>query len=107
MPPINQQGSRAGLITATVIFATLFVVSAILAIYFSVQLQHTTEPLKNNQTLYTDIISDAALAGPEVSSLKAMKGDPSSGMSGSTVFDAVIKQRNDMIELITGAVPSS
>jgi hypothetical protein len=34
MPPINQQGSRAGLITALVVFVILFVVSAVFAFQF-------------------------------------------------------------------------
>ena len=41
MPPINQQGSRAGLVTGLVIFTILFVTAAIFAIYFNVQLRAT------------------------------------------------------------------
>jgi len=41
MPPITQQGSRTGLITAVVIFVVLFVTAAIFAIYYGVDANRT------------------------------------------------------------------
>lgn len=107
MPPINTQGSRAGLITALVIFTILFVTSAIFAIYFNVQLTHQTEAFTNYKKQYTDIVSENALVGNDVSTLKALRSDGNSGYTpNDTVFDIVLKQRNDLIQLITGTVGS-
>ena len=65
MPPINQQGSRAGLITALVAFVILFVVSLVFAFNFYGQLKQQTINFDAYKKQYTGYLSDAAIStGP-------------------------------------------
>jgi hypothetical protein len=61
MPPISPQGSRGGLITATVVFAVLSVTFAIFAIYFAVDDNKKTDQLttqiQKSKQIYGDISS--------------------------------------------------
>jgi hypothetical protein len=97
MPPINQQGSRAGLVTALVVFTILFVTAAIFAIYFSVQLQHNEQDFKAYKLTYNGIVSETAMTTPDVVALQAQKTDPN-----STVLDLALAQRNQLAQAVNG-----
>src|SRR5688572_5415706 len=58
MPPIGQQGSRGGLITAMVIFAILFLTSAIFAIYFNANMRTFEQKLTQVENKYKKIVSN-------------------------------------------------
>ena len=62
MPPISPQGSRGGLITATVVFAVLCVTFAIFAIYFAVDDNKKTDQLatqiQKSKLIYGDVSSE-------------------------------------------------
>lgn len=104
MPPINTQGSRAGLVTGLVIVSILCITSLVFAIYFNTQLRATEQEYTNYKKNYNGVVSDAAFTTPDFTTLQAMKSDPASGFTASdTVFDMAIKQRNDLAEAITGA----
>jgi hypothetical protein len=95
MPPANQQGSKAGLVTALVIFVILFVVSAVFAIYFGVQwsneqLVHKADVAKVSKFATPAMLADSTLTGL-------------ASRNGETVIDALENQRDDMTKLITGS----
>jgi hypothetical protein len=106
MPPITPQGSRAGLLTALVISIIAAIAAIIFAIYFNVQLKSVQESSGNKLKEYNDIVAESALTSPDVTGLTALKGDPASGYSEGTAFDIAIKQRNDLVQSITGSAPA-
>lgn len=105
MPPINNQGSRAPLITTLVIFTILFVTATIFAIYFNVQLQESQRLFNDYKKTYNGVVADTAFNTPEFTALKTLAADQSGGMNRATVLDVALKQRNDLAQAITG-VPS-
>ncbi len=54
MPPINQQGSRGGLITALVVFVILFVISAVFAFQFYGKYKDRDQSYLDFQKQYKD-----------------------------------------------------
>jgi hypothetical protein len=61
MPPIGQQGSRGGLITAMVIFAILFLTSAIFAIYFNANMRQAELKILDIQKKYDTVVGSDQL----------------------------------------------
>lgn len=105
MPPVTQQSSRAGLITAVVIFTILFVTATIFAIYFNAEMRNTQVLNTDMEKKYQDIVSVSGLTSEEVTNLKALRDDANNAFSlqhSMKVLDAAFKQRNDLVKLITG-----
>ena len=102
MPPINQQGSRSGLVTSVVIFAVLFVTAAIFAIYFNVQLKATEADFTNYKKQYNGVVSDSTFTTPAFAALQTAKGDPTTSMGATDVFDLAVKQRDALAASIAG-----
>ena len=73
MPPPANQGSRAVLVTWTVITAILFVTATVFAIYFYVDASKVTELSKTNSAKYADIIDDSALGNPTKASTSSTR----------------------------------
>jgi hypothetical protein len=108
MPPVTQQGSRAGLITAVVIFTILFVISTIFAIYFGVELSSARDDIEAMEAQYRDVVARAALTAPEVRQLTELRTDPESGFTREmTALDIAMAQRNRLARVITGANTSA
>ncbi len=104
MPPVSQQGSRAGLISTLVVFSILFVTATILAFYFNAEMKRSRDDLQSYRARYADVITDTALSSPEVNDLKTLRNDPSSGMNPQMkVLDVVIEQRNQLAKALVGA----
>ena len=72
-PPAANQGSRAALVTWTVVSCILFVTATVFAIYFYVEASKITLLDKTNREKYAEIIDEAAIAGPDVTALHAAK----------------------------------
>ena len=70
MPPINQQGSRAGLITSLVVFAILFIVSSIFAFQYYGQLQKSMVDADAYKKRYNGIVVDTAIGSGPVEALR-------------------------------------
>ncbi len=108
MPPINQQGSRAGLITALVSFVILFVVSTVFAFNFYGQLKQERINSQAYKLQYNGYLNDNTIQSPQVQALVAAKGEspPRFGIINSpseTAMDVAAKQLGGMQAVVTGA----
>ena len=108
MPPINQQGSRAGLVTALVVFVILFVVSAVFAFNYYGQLKQATVNLQAQRTLYNGYVNDATFQSQPVQALVAAKAEqpPHFNIVNSpaeTAIDVSMKQTAGLATLVSGA----
>ena len=110
MPPVNQ-GSRAGLITAVVIFVILSVAGIVFAIYFGVQRNAIQEDLDSMKRKYNAIIAENELGGEAVRALEDARKDPAFGLNESMkLIDVAREQSNALARTITGeanATPSA
>jgi hypothetical protein len=109
MPPPANQGSRAVLVTWTVITAILFVTATVFAIYFYVDASKVSELAKTNAQKYADVVEDAALASPsaDYESLRSARtGGGTSLFTGINpsmkLLDVALAERNQLAGLITG-----
>ncbi len=97
------QGSRAGLITSVVILAIVSVVAIIFAFWYGAEKRKVDEQLADLRKRYGDVISDAALLGPDVEELKTVRSDPASGFTPQTkLWDVLVGQRNQLVKVVTG-----
>jgi hypothetical protein len=109
MPPPANQGSRAVLVTWTVITAILFVTATVFAIYFYVDASKVAELAKTNSAKYADIVDDATLGSPtpDMESLKAERTAASAAVPGINpsmkLLDVALAERNYLATLIAGA----
>lgn len=108
MPPVTQQNSRAGLITAVVIFTILFVTATIFAIYYGVEATRLQKDYTELKTKYIPrIIPEGGLTSPIIAELEAARSDPNSGMPSSmALLDVAVKQRDELAQTITGTAGS-
>jgi hypothetical protein len=108
MPPPANQGSRAVLVTWTVVTAILFVTATVFAIYFYVDASKVSELAKTNGAKYADIIDESALGNPsnDFTALQAARhatGSPIPGINPSMkLLDVALAQRNYLAKLIAG-----
>lgn len=109
MPPVSQQNSRAGLITAVVIFTILFVTATIFAIYYGVQATQLQKDYSDFKSKYIPrIIPEGGLSSSTITELEAARSDPNSGMPSSmALLDVAVKQRDDLARIITGTTGST
>jgi len=106
MPPISQsQGSRGGLITAMVIFAILFLTSAIFAIYFNVNLR--AEQVNNEKILtkYKKVIADQQLIAESdvAAAVSALSTDPELGDQNKKWVDVLLRRGDRLATLLSGS----
>lgn len=100
MPP-STQGSRAALITWTVITSILFVTATILAIVFYSGKTKAEEAQTTLQSQYADV---ARLSSPEIGALKQVRSEDTVRFNARTsLLDVAIAQRNELAQKITGA----
>src|SRR5262249_3367056 len=100
MAAISQPGSRAGIVTALVIFVVLFFVSAIFAIVQLSDAKQKTADLTKLKQKYHDIVTDSELTSPEYDAVKALQQEGEN--QGRSAFDILVHQREDLAKLITG-----
>src|SRR4051794_2233387 len=75
-PPLNPQGSRAGLITAVVVLSILFVTSAIFAFYYSAESSKSQQNVVELNKKLNQYANADAQADPTVAALIDAKSDP-------------------------------
>lgn len=104
MPPVSQQGSRAALLTWSVVTGMLAVVATFFAIYFYVENSKTTLKLDDKIKSYNEIISPGDLSGQEVADLKTLRTAEKSPFQPNTpVFNVLMAQRDALAKLVGGA----
>jgi hypothetical protein len=104
MPPVNQ-GSRAALVTWTVITSIAFVVSLVFAIYWYVEADRLRESLASQQRQYERVVRPAELTGEEIQRLTeaATQEGPIAFDRNDTALQVALKQRNALVQRITGS----
>ncbi len=103
MPPVAQQGSRAGLISALVIFVILFVTTTILFIYQTAETRKRDDLIAANTTRYGKAVSETTLSSPEYSELTALAGEGSGPYANMTAIEVAMAQRDALARSIVGA----
>lgn len=96
--PVTQQGSRAGLITAVVIFVILFVASTIFAIYYQVQMTQREELRREAQEKLDVYVRPEAVASADVQDLITQAKKPDAAL------DVALQQRSMLSRDIAGSV---
>ena len=96
MPAVGPQGSRGGLIAATVVFTILFVTATIFAIYFGVDDSKKTDLLQTQIDRTKLIYSSQDLTSPRYSELTR------SPKPGQTVLQASFLDTQSLAESIAG-----
>ncbi|HEX8324232.1 MAG TPA: hypothetical protein VF595_09990 [Tepidisphaeraceae bacterium] len=97
-PPIqNQSGSRAALVTWTVVSSILFVVATVLAIFSSVAANKAQTELATTQQKYQAVVSDVDLTGDVVTGLTAAKGSYTGNL-----LNFAVSQRDALARKLSG-----
>lgn len=99
MAAVSQPGSRAGLITALVIFVVLFLVATVLFFTTNADLQVARKQNTDLQGKYKDVIKPTEMADTDYSALKELQTGPDRGRS---MFDILKSQREELAKAITG-----
>jgi hypothetical protein len=103
MPPINQQGSRAALITWIVVLAILFIGATIFAFYYSAEARNSTAQVDTFKKKYNDYVNESSFQDPRINDLKDLRSQEGTGFNKSmTVIDVALQQRDDLARTITG-----
>ncbi|HEY0007849.1 MAG TPA: hypothetical protein VGB55_03910, partial [Tepidisphaeraceae bacterium] len=106
-PPIQQQsGSRAALITWTVITSILFVVATVLAIFANVDRNKRMQELDTLKSRYDKVISEADLSGDVSARLNDVK-TANPGYKDLRQINVAIAQRDNLIRTIAGPAAAS
>ena len=113
MPPISQQGSRAGLISAIVIFVILWLVSTVFYFQERGKREQAEIAAKAVNEKFAGIAGDLAaepLKGLQDFALKVAKNEPLEMKesekplnSADNVVDILAGERKELITLITGS----
>ena len=102
MPTVGPQGSRGGLIAATVVFTILFVTATIFAIYFGVDDNKKTELLTTQALRVKDIYSAQDMLNKRFVEL----AKPMARKPGTTILQVAFQDAQDLGELISGKSPT-
>lgn len=112
-PPIQSQaGSRAALITWTVITSILFVVSTVLAIFAHVDRNKISADLSLLQSKYNDYVAESDL-GSDIGGLKATKSNDRGRTEGrrfqedTRLVQLAVQQRDGLVKQISGPTAAS
>ena len=107
MPPINQQGSRAGLVATLVAFVVLFLVAVIMWIYEGTQLQKSQGQVNSLTLKYAQEATPGQLPdGSEVS--KLMEAKPKlTNLPGNTAVDVALGEIGRLTADIDGTAATS
>src|SRR5678815_4306694 len=101
MAAVSQSGSRAGLITALVIFVVLFLVATVLFFTTNADNKVNEKRVAELQVKYNQVIKQTEMTDPDYQTiLELQKNDPAN--RGRSVFDIMKTQRDDLAKAITG-----
>jgi hypothetical protein len=105
MPPVSPQGSRTALVTWCVVFAVLFVTSAIFAIYFYANASKATDREEQLRKQYSDLAPPNELQSDAANRLKDVRATPPEGSaitSSMPLFTVAVTQGQELSQLIGG-----
>ena len=104
-PPIQQQsGSRAALVTWTVVTSILFVIATVLAIFAMVNGNKLDTENKTLASRYDKVVSEADLNGDVVSALAAQKqANPAAYPGDPKLLNVALMQRDALSKKISNA----
>ncbi len=105
MAAVSQPGSRAGLITALVIFVVLFLVSTVLFFTTNADNKVKEKQLEVLCKKYADVIKTTEMTDPDFEAVKSLQSDPAN--RGRSMFDIMRSQREDLAKAITGQANTS
>src|SRR5882724_5059142 len=100
MAAVSQSGSRAGLISALVIFVVLFLVATVLFFTANADLQAARKTNTELGAKYKNVIKETEMADPDFDAIKTLQTD--SANRGRSMFDIMKSQREDMAKAISG-----
>jgi len=100
MAAVSQPGSRAGLITALVIFVILFFIAAIFAVVKGIDDKEKEKALGELRKKYQEVISEQEMTGPEYGTIKDLRILAEN--RSRSVFDILYSQRNALTTKIAG-----
>jgi Skp family chaperone for outer membrane proteins len=107
MPPINQQGSRAGLVATLVVFVVLFLIAAIMWIYESTEVQKTTAALATANQKFSQVVNTGQMAeGGEVGLINSAK-EKLLNLPGNTTVDVALGEIRKLTADIDGTPATS
>lgn len=104
MPSVNQ-GSRAAIVTWTVITSILFVTATILAIYFYVDATGARDALATMTKKYSSIAAEGEINSPAVAGLLEARQNDQSGLLNPqmTGIQVALAQRDALAKLLAGS----
>jgi len=97
MAAVSQPGSRAGLITALVIFVILFLVSTVLFFTTNADNRVNEKRYVDLKKQYDQVIKPTEMTEPD---FQAIKDDQAN--RGRSAFDVMREQRRELIKLVSG-----
>jgi len=100
MAAVSQPGSRAGLISALVIFVVLFLVATVLFFTTNAEQKATEKRLSDIQAKYRAVIKETEMTDADFDAIKTLQNDTAN--RGRSMFDIMKSQREDMAKAITG-----
>jgi len=95
-PPLNPQGSRAGLITAVVVLSILFVTSAIFAFYFSADASKNQKVVEQRDKTINQYANAEAQSDPNIARLLE-------GNTGKSAIQVLNEQHQELSKKVTGS----
>ena len=111
MPPVGgPQGSRTALITWSVVFAFLFVVSAVFAIYFYADSTKARQSEEQTKKQYSELAAPGELQSDAVTRLRDVRQSPREGSAitaGMPLFSVAVTQGQELSQLIGGPSAST
>jgi hypothetical protein len=102
MATVSQPGSRAGLITALVIFVILFLISSIFAVMTNSKLKVAEESVVRNKQKFEKIVTEPELPAANDQADKYTAG----GTERASLYSVLLKEREQLAVALTGQ-PSS
>ena len=100
MAAVSQPGSRAGLITALVIFVVLFLVATVLFFTSNADNKVNEKRVSDLQAKYNQVIKQSEMTDPDYQALQDIQKDPTN--RGRSMFDILKTQRDDLAKRISG-----
>jgi hypothetical protein len=100
MAAVSQQGSRAGLITALVIFVVLFLVATVLFFTTNADNKVNEKRVSDLQLKYNQVIKQTEMTDPDYQALQDIQKEPTN--RGRSMFDVLKTQRDELAKKITG-----
>lgn len=98
----SASGSRAGLITATVVLAIVSVTALVFAFIFSAEARRNGQALEDITKAYNDVVKRNALTGPTVTQLRERRSAGEPFTTADALLDVAVGERDGLAKLLGG-----